>query len=278
MGTPLTVLIPCKDELPNIEACIASAKEIADEILVADSGSTDGTLQLLQQRDDVRVVQREYRCWSDFNNWAIPQAQNEWVLLVDADERVTPELASDIRRLKDSGLENTSFDAFSMTRRNYFHGHPMRSWGRHTDSVTRLFRRTCRWKKRRTHSTLEVPDSKVQRLSSAFDHHTFRSMKHFLDRQLRYGQWNAEELWDRGGRTKAWQLVVRPMLRFFRDYFLRGGFLDGKSGLIVACTAAYTVFVKFATLWEKQLQASDEPNSPKTSCTPMNQQEQRQAA
>lgn len=256
MATPITVLIPCKDEMPNIEACIASVKEIADEILVADSGSTDGTLDLLRRRGDVRIIEREYRCWSDFNNWAIPQARHEWVLLVDADERVTPELAADIRRLKATELASTSFDAFSMIRRNLFHTQPVRSWGRHTDRVKRLFRRSCRWAKRRTHSTLEVSDSKTILLKTPFDHHTFRTIKHFLDKQQRYGQWNAEELWDRGKRATAWHLVCRPVIRFFRTYFLCGGFLDGKVGLITACTGAYTVFVKFATLWEKQQQAA----------------------
>ncbi|TXT20556.1 MAG: family 2 glycosyl transferase, partial [Planctomycetota bacterium] len=163
-----TVLIPCKDEMQNIEACIASAQAIADEILIADSGSTDGTLELLRHRSDVRIIEREYRCWSDFNNWAIPQASHEWVLLVDADERVSPELAEEIRRLKETELASTSFDAFSMVRRNFFHKQPVRTWGRHTDSVKRLFRRTCRWTKRRTHSTLEVSDSKTRFLKTAF--------------------------------------------------------------------------------------------------------------
>ncbi len=261
MATPITVLIPCKDEMQNIEACIASAQAIADEILIADSGSTDGTLELLRHRSDVRIIEREYRCWSDFNNWAIPQASHEWVLLVDADERVSPELAEEIRRLKETELASTSFDAFSMVRRNFFHKQPVRTWGRHTDSVKRLFRRTCRWTKRRTHSTLEVSDSKTRFLKTAFDHHTFRTIKHFLDKQQRYGQWNAEELWDRGQRATAWHLVGRPVARFIRDYFLRGGFLDGKVGLIIAGTAAYTVFVKFATLWEKQQQAASTANS-----------------
>lgn len=260
MATPITVLIPCKDEMHNIEACLASVQSIADEILVADSGSTDGTLEWLQQRSEVRLIQREYRCWSDFNNWAIPQASHAWVLLVDADERVTPELAEDILRLKTSELEATAFDAFSMVRRNFFHEQPIRSWGRHTDRVKRLFRRTCRWANRRTHSTLEVSDSKTEFLKTAFDHHTFRTIKHFLDKQQRYGQWNAAELWDRGRRAKAWQIACRPILRFLRDYLFRGGFLDGKVGLIVAGTAAYTVFVKFATLWEKQQQMVAQPD------------------
>ena len=282
MATPITVLIPCKDEMPNIEACIASFKDVADEILVADSGSTDGTLELLRRRGDVRIIERDYRCWSDFNNWAIPQAKHEWVLLVDADERVSPELAEDIRRLKSTELATTSFDAFSMVRRNYFHAQAVRSWGRHSDSVKRLFRRSCRWAKRRTHSTLEVSDSKTEFLKTAFDHHTFRTMKHFLDKQQRYGQWNAEELWDRGQRATAWHLVCRPVIRFMRDYFMRGGFLDGKVGLIIACTAAYTVFVKFATLWEKELQAEATPDVVKfpsvTSSATSSPNESRKAA
>ena len=264
--------------MPNIEACIASIQEIADEILIADSGSTDGTLELLRRRGDVRIIEREYRCWSDFNNWAIPQASHEWVLLVDADERVTPELAEDIRRLKSTELAATSFDAFSMVRRNFFHAQPIRHWGRHTDSVKRLFRRSCRWAKRRTHSTLEVSDAKTAILKTAFDHHTFRTIKHFLDKQQRYGQWNAEELWDRGQRATAWHLVCRPMLRFVRDYFLRGGFLDGKVGLIVAGTAAYTVFVKFATLWEKQQQAVAKSDAGKFASAASPASEARKAA
>lgn len=278
MATPITVLIPCKDEMPNIEACIASFQEIADEILIADSGSTDGTLELLRRRGDVRIIERDYRCWSDFNNWAIPQARHDWVLLVDADERVTPELAEDIRRLKSTELAATSFDAFSMVRRNFFHAQPIRHWGRHTDSVKRLFRRSCRWAKRRTHSTLEVSDAKTEILKTAFDHHTFRTIKHFLDKQQRYGQWNAEELWDRGQRATAWHLVCRPMLRFVRDYFLRGGFLDGKVGLIVAGTAAYTVFVKFATLWEKQQQAVAKSDAVKFASAESQPSEARKAA
>src|SRR5262245_32408098 len=94
----LTVLIPCKDEIRHIRACIESARPIADELLVADSGSTDGTLEVARALG-CRVIEREYVNSADFKNWAIPQAQHEWVLVVDADERVTPQLANEIRSL-----------------------------------------------------------------------------------------------------------------------------------------------------------------------------------
>ena len=93
MTAKLTVLIPCKDERRNIRACIESVQAIADEILIADSGSTDGTLDIVRDIGGCRIIEREYINSANFKNWAIPQARHEWVLVVDADERVTPELA-----------------------------------------------------------------------------------------------------------------------------------------------------------------------------------------
>ena len=96
MKLPLTVLIPCKNERMNIRSCIESCYGIADEILVADSGSTDETLEIAREFDKVRIIEREYITSGDFKNWAIPQATHEWVLIIDADERVTRELANEI--------------------------------------------------------------------------------------------------------------------------------------------------------------------------------------
>jgi (heptosyl)LPS beta-1,4-glucosyltransferase len=100
----LTVLIPCKDEAQHIRDCIESVRPLADEILVADSGSTDGTLEIVNEVGGCRVIEREYVNSADFKNWAIPQARHDWVLVVDADERVTPELVTEIRRLFDFPL------------------------------------------------------------------------------------------------------------------------------------------------------------------------------
>ena len=99
MTAKLTVLIPCKDERRNIRACIESVQAIADEMLIADSGSTDGTLDIVRDIGGCRIIEREYINSANFKNWAIPQAKHEWVLVVDADERVTPELADEIREV-----------------------------------------------------------------------------------------------------------------------------------------------------------------------------------
>src|SRR6476469_2853653 len=96
MSSQLTVIIPCKNERENIRACVAGARLIADEILLADSGSTDGTLEIARELG-CRIIEREYGTSGDFKNWAIPQATHEWVFILDADERITRELAEEIR-------------------------------------------------------------------------------------------------------------------------------------------------------------------------------------
>src|SRR5437762_2466979 len=135
----LTVLIPCKDERRNIRACIESVRAIADEILIADSGSTDGTLDIVRHIGGCRTIEREYVHSADFKNWAIPQARHEWVLVVDADERVTAELAAEIRQVLSA--PRAEIDGYWIDRRNHFLGHPIRYCGRSPDSVLRLFRR-----------------------------------------------------------------------------------------------------------------------------------------
>src|SRR6476660_8456128 len=121
MSSQLTVIIPCKNERENIATCIAGARLIADEVLVADSGSTDGTLEIARSLG-CRIIEREYGTSGDFKNWAIPQAANEWVLILDADERITPELAKEIR----DTLVEPRHDGYWVYRLNHFMGHPIR--------------------------------------------------------------------------------------------------------------------------------------------------------
>jgi len=149
----LTVLIPCKDERHNILDCIDSVREIADEILVADSGSTDGTLELVKDLPGVRVIEREYVNSADFKNWAIPQATHEWVLLVDADERVTSDVAMSARKAIAEPGDN---QAFAVRRDTYMLGHRLRYSGAQSATCTRLFRRHLRYQPRRVHADIVV--------------------------------------------------------------------------------------------------------------------------
>src|SRR6478609_6608944 len=119
----ITVLITCKNEELHIRDCIESARLVADEVLVADSGSNDATLAIVAEMGGCRVIEREFINYADFKNWALPQCKHEWVLILDADERVTPELAAEVKKLLAKEPEH---DAYWVRRDNYVLGHRIR--------------------------------------------------------------------------------------------------------------------------------------------------------
>ena len=245
----LTVLIPCKNERLNIKDCIESVREIADEILIADSGSTDGTLDIVRSLGGCRIIEREYVNSANFKNWAIPQAKHAWVLVVDADERVTPELGAEIRAAL---ADPRQHDAYRMRRGNFFLGHPIRYCDWNTPQLTRLFRRDAgRYQERRVHSDVEVPGS-VGELSGRLLHYTAWDLADFVAKQNRYSTWSAEDLHDRGKRHGLLMTLLRFPIRFFYLYVLRFGFLDGMAGLVVCSIMAHYAFLKSAKLWALQ--------------------------
>jgi glycosyltransferase involved in cell wall biosynthesis len=248
MPARLTVLIPCKDERANIGPCIGAALRVADEVLVADSGSTDGTLEYLAARGDCRVIEREYGRSGDFKNWAIPQAAHEWVLVVDADERVTSELAAEIRDLLDRGPEH---DAYWVTRTNHLLGHRVRytDWAR--DRLQRLFRRDLgRYEGPSDHGDIRVPTRRVGALRSPLDHYTLWSWSKYLQKFDRYTRIQAEQWYAEGRRPSLFKMLVRPPLRFARELILHRGFLDGAVGVQIAGLTAFYTFMKQVRLWE----------------------------
>jgi glycosyltransferase involved in cell wall biosynthesis len=243
----LTVLIPCKDELQHIGACIESVRPIADEILIADSGSTDGTLELVRSRGDCRLIERDYINSADFKNWAIPQARHEWVLVVDADERVTPALAAEIKQLL---ATQPPCDGYSLRRDNFFLGHPIRHCGWNTQRLVRLFRRDgSRYQSRRVHADVVVASGKVGRLEQPLEHYTALDLDRFLAKQHRYATWSALDAYDAGKRATWVRMATHAPLRFLQLYLLRGGFLDGRAGLVVCGLATWYTFLKDVKLW-----------------------------
>src|SRR5438552_866203 len=133
MRQKLTVLIPCRNERRNIRPCVESARSIADEILIADSGSTDETLDIARELGGCRIIEREYLDSGNFKNWAIPQAAHPWVLIVDADERVTESLVDEVRAV----LASPRSEGYRIRRRNFFLGHEIRYSGWSNDAVLR---------------------------------------------------------------------------------------------------------------------------------------------
>jgi (heptosyl)LPS beta-1,4-glucosyltransferase len=260
MANQLTVIIPCKDEAHNIRACVESVRGLADEILVADSGSTDGTLDIVRQMGDCRLVEREFIDHSNFKNWAIQQATHPWVLIVDADERVTPKLAAEIRGVLDG---QPAVDAYRIRRENYFLGHRIKRSGWNSATVTRLFRRAvCRYDNKRVHEDVIVETGRVKRLSGRFLHYTCQDLHEYLARINRYTTWSAEDMYAAGRRSGYLGLLLRPPARFLQFYIVRRGFLDGSAGLAVCLTMAFYTFMKYAKLWALGRAAADSARSP----------------
>ncbi len=243
----LTVLIPCKDEILHIRACIDSVRPIADEILVADSGSTDGTLEIVRSLGGCRVIEREYVNSADFKNWAIPQARHPWVLVLDADERVTSQLAGEIERL--IAIE-PACDGYSVRRDNFFLGHPIHHCGWNTSRLVRLFRREgSQYQTRRVHANVVVASNKIGELVHPMLHHTALDLDRFVNKQHRYATWSALDAYDAGKRASWFRLLTHAPFRFLQLFLLRGGWLDGRTGIVVCGLAAWYTFLKDAKLW-----------------------------
>jgi glycosyltransferase involved in cell wall biosynthesis len=248
MDRKLTVLIPCKNERTNIGPCLDSVASIADELLVADSGSTDGTLEYLRARGDCRIIEREYVYSGDFKNWAIPQCTHDWVLIIDADERVSPELAAEIRAVLDEGPR---FDGYWVGRANHLMGHRVRytDWAR--DQLIRLFRREVgRYVGPSDHGDVRATTNLYGSLRNPLDHYTLWSWAHYLNKFERYTRVQAEQWHAQGRKPSVRRMLLQPPLRFIREYVLHRGFLDGAVGIQIAWMSAFYSFMKQARLWE----------------------------
>lgn len=246
MFHPLTVIIPCKNEREHLGACIASAKQVAADVMVADSGSTDGSLEIAQALG-CRVIEREYRTSGDFKNWAIPQAANPWVLILDADERIPASLAAEISRV----LERPQFDGYRIRRLNHFLGHPIRFGPWRNDDCLRLFRRDVgRYVGPTDHAEVEIATNQVGRLRERMIHYTCTSYDQYLPKIQRYAAVQASVWHSQGRKSSAAQMLLRGPLRFIQGYCWRLGLLDGLAGLQVCALIAYLSYLKHARLWE----------------------------
>ena len=242
----LTVIIPCKNEAKNIVACVEPLLGIANEVIVADSGSDDETIELARGLG-CRVIEREYVHSGDFKNWAIPQAKHEWVLLVDADERVTPDLANEVK----ASLQQDSHDGFWIHRLNHFMGKPVRHGVWSNDCVLRLFKRDlARYSGDTDHAEVVISTGRVGTLQAKLDHFTYTSYSQLFKKLDRYTSYQAEVWKAQGRKPRMYQMLLRAPLRFILSYVFRGGFLDGAAGLQIAALVGFYSFLKQARLWE----------------------------
>ncbi len=198
---------------------------------------------------DCRLIEREYVHSADFKNWAIPQAKHAWVLIIDADERLTPALAAEIRRTLESPPEN--IDGYWIDRLNHYLGHPIRHCGWSPDEVLRLFRRDkARYQDRWVHAEIQIEPTRLKWLREPMLHFTTWTIDQYMEKLNRYGTWGARNFRDEAKSPGVVSMLLTAPVRFFQLYFLRLGFLDGVPGFQVCMFAAFYSFLKKAKLWE----------------------------
>jgi glycosyltransferase involved in cell wall biosynthesis len=259
---PITVIFTTFNEAPNIQAALDSVATWASEIIVVDSFSTDGTVEIIEKFGTIRLFQRAYFGPADQKNWAIPQASNDWVLLMDADERATPEMHAEIAEILRGYQKNRNalsepnspiFDGYWVGFTHFFMGKRVRFSGWQNDKTIRLIQRNkCRYNDNRVHEEIQKEGLAIGRLSAKFAHYTFRDITHFVQKQERYAAWSAIDHDKKTGRVTAFHFVIKPFFRFFKHYFLKLGFLDGRIGFIIAAVAAWSVFLRYVKIVENR--------------------------
>jgi glycosyltransferase involved in cell wall biosynthesis len=241
----LSVTIITKNEAGDIAAALQSVSW-ADERIVVDSGSTDDTVAIATPLAD-RVVVREWDGYVAQKNHAASLASYDWILSLDADERVTPALAAEIQQVLRAEPPDRGF---RIPRVTWHLGRWIRTTDWYPDHQLRLYdRRAAQWTGRHVHEGVNVNGS-VGRLSGELEHYAYRDISEHLATIEHYTTLAARQMFEQGLRTSTWQLAVHPQLAFLRNYLLKGGFRDGHVGLIVSAMNKYYVFLKFAKLLE----------------------------
>lgn len=239
---PLSAVIITKNAATQIGACLASLA-FADELLVVDSGSTDGTVEIAKAAG-ARVLQAEWLGFGRQKQFAVTHAAHDWVLCLDADERVSDALRASIV----SELSAPRATAYSMARCNRFMGHWLRHGEGYPDWSLRLFdRRHARWSDDPVHEKV-LANARPARLSGDLLHDSAETLDRYLDKQNRYTTLQAEAMRAAGKHASLVRLVLSPLARFIKFYVIRLGFLDGQAGLVHIAIGCMNSFNKYAKL------------------------------
>jgi glycosyltransferase involved in cell wall biosynthesis len=249
----LSAVLITRDAAGQLEPCLASLA-FCDEIVVVDAGSTDGT-QALAAKHGARVIESDWRGFGPQKQFAVAQAANDWVLCIDADERVSEPLRQSILAVTcpRSGVPGTQSEpaptlgSYRFARCNRFMGRYLRHGEGYPDWSLRFFdRRAARWSDDPVHERV-IADGEVGTLAGDLLHESAESLETYLAKQNRYSTLAAEEALARGKRAGVVQLLMSPLLRFIKFYFLRLGLLDGLPGLVhilIGCTASFAKYAK----------------------------------
>lgn len=234
----LSVIMPTYNEEAYVAAALRSV-QFADEIIVIDSFSTDSTLEIAAKLA-TNILQRKFDNFSNQKNYALDHATGDWVLFLDADERITYPLQLEIKKVIQQGKHSgykLNFPHFFMNRFLYHHG----------SNVLRLVKREGTKYNGLVHEKLQV-NGTIGKLKNPVLHFTYKGLAHYIQKRESYAWFQAKQLQKKGKKASLFLLFTKPTFRFFSSYFLKGGFKDGIPGLAISAINAYGVFSRYVKL------------------------------
>ena len=239
---PLSVVVITCNESKHIKRCLDSVQGIANEIIVVDSGSTDDTVKIAQSCG-AKVIHQDWLGFGEQKNFANSLAQNRWILSLDADEALSADLKEEMCAI----LQNPHYKVYSVNRRNRYCGKWLRHSGWYPDTKLRLFdKNVAHWNTYRVHEILEVaPNMAIGKLTFDLLHYPFDSIEEHKKRAEKYALLGAEQLFSKGKKPNFFKRYFGGSFRFFRDYILKLGFLDGRPGFWACKITAWGVSKKY---------------------------------
>ncbi len=245
--TPISAVIITFNEERNIGRCIDSLTGVADEIVVLDSNSTDRTREICEEKG-ARVKTHPFAGYIEQKNLALKESSYPHVLSLDADEALDENLKKSILQVK----KNWNADAYTMNRLTNFCGKWIRHTGWYPDRKLRLFdKRRGKWAGRNPHDRYEIEGKRtIQHLDGDILHYSFYTIDQHIDTVNKFSAIKAQVMLEKGRKVHFWNYFINPGFKFFRDYFLKLGFLDGFFGYVIARNSAHGVFLKYAKLRE----------------------------
>jgi len=241
----LSVLIITLNEEKHLKKLLSDL-DFADEIVIVDSFSTDGTQTIAKSFPKVKFIQNKFKNFSAQRNFAISKAQNDWILFLDADEVLTPELKQEIIETLQN---NKTYSAYFFERIFMFENSILKYSGNQTDKIIRLFdKKSARYdEKKLVHEKLIV-NGEIGFLKNKLIHYSYSSYQDYRDKIIFYGKFKAQEKFLKNKKTTVFHQLFHPAYNFFYNYFIRLGFLDGKKGIIICYLNAYSIVIRYREL------------------------------